>query len=152
MLFVLHNFDLFVLLLLFKFHVFSPNTFPPFYHITCRFHQDEPNSRIHFSYFSKSCLDTLLLHLLIASAKSCVDTGKSTSSVASWRICSGFMPAILRRIDIILASRHTFVISAPEYPCNLREVLFKSTLSSNFTSRKLIFSNASRPSSFGNGI
>uniref|UniRef100_A0A2M3ZT37 Putative secreted peptide n=1 Tax=Anopheles braziliensis TaxID=58242 RepID=A0A2M3ZT37_9DIPT len=117
-----------------------------------RCNHDEPNSFIHCWYLARSSLDTLLLHLAMASLKSCFDTGRSSSSFASCRICSGFSPAILRRIDIIDASRHTFVISAPEYPSSRSAMSRMSTDSSTFTSRRLIFSNASRPSLFGSGM
>lgn len=51
-----------------------------------------------------SPLDTDLLHLDNASMKSCLVTGRSSSSLASCLICSGFRPAIFLRIDIIDAS------------------------------------------------
>lgn len=72
--------------------------------------QEEPNSVIHLTYLSKSVLDTDLLHLLRASLKSCMETGRSRSSRPSCLICSGFRPAILRRIDIMDASlKHQMV-------------------------------------------
>lgn len=68
------------------------------------YYQDEPNSRIHFSYFIRSSWDTLLLHFASASMKSWEVTGRSRSSLDNFLISSGFKPWILRLIDIIDAS------------------------------------------------
>jgi hypothetical protein len=43
----------------------------------------------------------------------CFVTGRSSSSLPRFLISLGLRPAIFRRIDIIEASRHTFVMSAP---------------------------------------
>ena len=56
------------------------------------------------------------------------------------RISLGLRPAIFLRIDIILASLQTLVISAPEYPVSFLAIKSHLTLSSTFTSFKLIFS------------
>lgn len=68
------------------------------------YNQEEPNSDIQERYFWMSPLETDLLHLDMASMKSCLVTGRSNSSFASCLICSGLRPVILRRIDIIDAS------------------------------------------------
>ena len=73
----------------------------------------EPNSSIHFSYFSRSSLDTDLLHFWRASRKSCLVTGMSSSSLARFLIWLGLSPAIFLLMLIMLASRHTLVMSAP---------------------------------------
>jgi hypothetical protein len=43
----------------------------------------------------------------------CFVTGRSSSSLPRFLISLGLRPAIFRRMDIIDASRHTFVMSAP---------------------------------------
>lgn len=68
------------------------------------YYQVDPYSFIHFSYLSRSSLETLLLHLANASRKSCAETGKSNSSLGICLIWSGRRPAIFRLIDIIAAS------------------------------------------------
>ncbi len=46
----------------------------------------------------------------------CLVTGRSSSSLSKFLISLGLSPAIFLLIDIMLASRHTLVMSAPEYP------------------------------------
>ena len=68
------------------------------------YHYTEPNSAIHFSYFSRSSLDTDFWTFFTASSKSSEVVGWLSSSLARFLIWSGRKPWIRRRIDIIAAS------------------------------------------------
>lgn len=76
-------------------------------------HIDDPNSAIHFSYLSRSALETVLLTFFNACSKSSILVGVTSSSFGMFLISSGLSPSIRRRIDIIAASlkdkqrRHT---------------------------------------------
>ena len=64
----------------------------------------EPNSSIHFLYFSRSSAETLLLTFWIAAKKSSRVGGNSSSSFGIFRISSAPRPLIRRLNDIIAAS------------------------------------------------
>lgn len=66
--------------------------------------QADPNSTIHFSYFSKSAAETDLAIFLRANSKSPLVTGIWSSSLESARISSGLRPLIRRLIAIKEAS------------------------------------------------
>lgn len=74
--------------------------------------------KITFPFLSKlsSKLRNRLLQKLMSWKCTCFVTGRSSSSLSKFLISLGFRPAIFLLIDIMLASRHTLVISAPEYP------------------------------------
>lgn len=66
--------------------------------------QADPNSTIHFSYFSKSAAETDLAIFLRANSKSPLVTGIWSSSLESARISSGLKPLMRRLIAIKDAS------------------------------------------------
>lgn len=72
--------------------------------------QADPNSTIHFSYFSKSAAETDLAIFLRANSKSPLVTGIWSSSLESARISSGPKPLIRRLIAIKEASLKTYKI------------------------------------------
>lgn len=71
--------------------------------------QQEPNSSIHFSYFSRSAAETDLDTFFRADSKSSMVVGMCISSRDMLRISSGVRPSILRLMAIREASlqRHT---------------------------------------------
>lgn len=66
--------------------------------------QADPNSTIHFSYFSKSAAETDLAIFFSASSKSPLVTGIWSSSLESARISSGLRPLMRRLMAIKDAS------------------------------------------------
>ncbi|KAH1023474.1 hypothetical protein HUJ04_012674 [Dendroctonus ponderosae] len=68
----------------------------------------------------------------MASSKSCAVTGRSNSSF-------GLKPQIFLLMDIIDASRHTLVTSAPEYPSSLRAMFLRFTFGSSLTSHSPLY-------------
>lgn len=71
-------------------------------------HQQEPNSAIHFSYFSRSAADTDVDTFLSAVSKSSIVVGMCISSFDKFRISSGVKPSIRLRIAIRDASLQLF--------------------------------------------
>lgn len=144
--------------------------------------QTDPNSSIHFSYFSRSVEDTVLFTFLMASMKSSIVAGAINSSCGMARISSGVKPWMRLLMDIMAASLRrkgyvlrvyiqggrtferwgvtylqTLVMSAPEYPSRREAIASKSTSPERSTSRKLISRSFLRPSTVnrktsGNGI
>lgn len=76
------------------------------------FFQQDPNSSIHFSYFSRSDADTDLDTFLRADSKSSMVVGMCISSREMLRISSGVRPSILRLMAIREASlqHHTIKV------------------------------------------
>ena len=70
--------------------------------------QADPNSTIHFSYFSKSAAETDFAIFLRANSKSPLVTGIWSSSLESARISSGLRPLIRRLMAIKDASLKTY--------------------------------------------
>lgn len=66
--------------------------------------QQDPNSSIHFSYFSRSAADTDLETFFRADSKSSMVVGMCISSREMLRISSGVRPSILRLMAIREAS------------------------------------------------
>ncbi|MEQ2217806.1 hypothetical protein XENOCAPTIV_023210 [Xenoophorus captivus] len=66
--------------------------------------QQDPNSSIHFSYFSRSAAETDLETFFRADSKSSMVVGMCISSRERLRISSGVRPSILRLIAIREAS------------------------------------------------
>lgn len=88
------------------FHVPQPcyNTLLYTDNLVAFFLQQDPNSSIHFSYFSKSAADTDLETFFSADSKSSMVVGMCISSREMLRISSGVRPSILRLIAIREAS------------------------------------------------
>ena len=95
---------------------------------------------------------TLLLTREMASSKSDMVIGVSISSFLRLRISLGLRPLIMRRMLIMLASRHTDVISAPLYPSVSLDNSSKETSSVVLTVLRLILNNALRAISSGRGM
>lgn len=79
-------------------HCYLQTTWMPF------FLQQDPNSSIHFSYFSRSAADTDLDTFFRADSKSSMVVGMCISSREMLRISSGVRPSILRLMAIREAS------------------------------------------------